>query len=586
MAICSEIIPSEEYGDFIIQFGRSNEEILNEYEAYCVQITDYKFAVSYAALKDIPEISVKNFNYYTIPKLYGLMDTSAVAATGALRLQNEQSLNLTGRSVIIGFVDTGIDYTNRIFQNITGQTRILNIWDQTISDGKAPESFQYGSEYSREDINKALSSPNPYDVVPSRDTNGHGTFMAGVATGRQDMENDFSGAAPESDIVVVKLKPAKQYLRDYFFIDKENGRNRRKPEAFQENDIMLAVAYLRQVALRENKPLVIVLGIGTGSGDHAGGSALSQMLNEIGQIMGNCIVVASGNEGNARLHYRGDLQTRNSAAIAGESIKEATDNYRDVEVKVAEGDNGFVLELWGDTPDLFSVSFISPSGESVSRIPARIRKSDRLDFIIDRTTIDIDYSIVESGGGGELIFMRFITPSAGIWIIRVYGANLLKGRFDIWFNVKQFVDPETYFINPDPDTTLTVPSATENVITLGGYDNRTNAIYINTGRGYTRTDKVKPDLVASAVDVYGPNLNKGYTRQTGTSCAAALVAGNCAQLMQWGIIEGNEIKMRTAYIKNYLIRGAIRDRNITYPNTQWGYGKVNVYEAFTTIIRT
>lgn len=53
--------------------------------------------------------------------------------------------------------------------------------------------------------------------------------------------------------------------------------------------------------------------------------------------------------------------------------------------------------------------------------------------------------------------------------------------------------------------------------------------------------------------------------------------------MQWGIVEKNETQMKTNYIKNFLIRGAIRDRNIVYPSKEWGYGKVNVYEAFSIL---
>ena len=110
----------------------------------------------------------------------------------------------------------GIDYTHEAFRDSQGNSRILAIWDQTIQDGDAPEGFHYGTVYTREDINRALQADDPYSVVPSRDENGHGSAMAGVAAG-SGLGNGLTyvGAAPDADIVVVKLKEAKQYLRDH-----------------------------------------------------------------------------------------------------------------------------------------------------------------------------------------------------------------------------------------------------------------------------------------------------------------------------------------------------------------------------------
>ena len=120
---------------------------------------------------------------------------------------------------------------------------------------------------------------------------------------------------------------------------------------------------------------------------------------------------------------------------------------------------------------------------------------------------------------------------------------------------------------------MTVPSTTQATITVAAYDNMTNALFTDSSRGFTRTNEIKPDITAPGVNVYGPGINNNYVRKSGTSVAAALVAGNCAQLMQWGIVEKNETQMKTNYIKNFLIRGAIRDRNIVYPSKEWGYGK-------------
>lgn len=562
MSECAERIISEDYADFIIEIGFRENEARQEYKDLCIQDIGYKFSAIYYPLSEINPISVGEDTYIAIPKLFGLMDTSAVEATGALRLQIVRGTSLTGNGVIVGFIDTGIDYTNDIFKNVTGRTRILSIWDQSDQSGTHPQGIEFGSEYTREDIDRALQSENPYSIVPTKDTQGHGTFMAGVACGSEDVENNFIGAANESQIAVVKLKKAKKYLRDFYLIE-ENVQ-----DVYQENDIMQAVTYLRNLSRRESKPLVLVLGLGTGSGQRSGGSALSQQLNDLGEMIGCCVVTCAGNEGNARLHYKGSVLNK---------------EYEDVELRVGEGTNGFTMELWGNSPDIISVAFISPSGEMISRIPARVGQSDTVEFLLEKSKIDISYSLVEAGGGVELIFMRFIDPTPGVWIIRVYGNNILEGDYNIWLPIKQFIDKETYFLKPNPDITLTVPSTTQATITVAAYDNMTNALFTDSSRGFTRTNEIKPDITAPGVNVYGPGINNNYVRKSGTSVAAALVAGNCAQLMQWGIVEKNETQMKTNYIKNFLIRGAIRDRNIVYPSKEWGYGKVNVYEAFSIL---
>lgn len=562
MSECAERIISEDYADFIIEIGFRENEARQEYKDLCIQDIGYKFSAIYYPLSEINPISVGEDTYIAIPKLFGLMDTSAVEATGALRLQRVRGTSLTGNGVIVGFIDTGIDYTNDIFKNVTGRTRILSIWDQSDQSGTHPQGIEFGSEYTREDIDRALQSENPYSIVPTKDTQGHGTFMAGVACGSEDVENNFIGAANESQIAVVKLKKAKKYLRDFYLIE-ENVQ-----DVYQENDIMQAVTYLRNLSRRESKPLVLVLGLGTGSGQRSGGSALSQQLNDLGEMIGCCVVTCAGNEGNARLHYKGSVLNK---------------EYEDVELRVGEGTNGFTMELWGNSPDIISVAFISPSGEMISMIPARVGQSDTVEFLLEKSKIDISYSLVEAGGGVELIFMRFIDPTPGVWIIRVYGNNILEGDYNIWLPIKQFIDKETYFLKPNPDITLTVPSTTQATITVAAYDNMTNALFTDSSRGFTRTNEIKPDITAPGVNVYGPGINNNYVRKSGTSVAAALVAGNCAQLMQWGIVEKNETQMKTNYIKNFLIRGAIRDRNIVYPSKEWGYGKVNVYEAFSIL---
>lgn len=570
MPDCREIILSNDYADFIMEYNIVPGEILEQYEKLCIEYIGARYSSIYVERNKIPPLTIGDYTYSAIPKLYGLMDTTAVEDTGALQLQNRPFLNLTGKGVIIGFIDTGINYKHRAFRDGSGKSRIVRIWDQTNQEGTPPAGFYFGTEFTKEDIDLALESDNPSDIVNSTDENGHGTFMAGVAAGTYDEQSDFTGAAPESYIAMVKLKPAKQYLRDFYFINEG-------AEAYQENDIMLAAYYLTNVAAELRMPLVIVIGLGTNSGEHAGLSPLSGLLNYMAASVGCGIVACAGNEGDKKHHFQGDITDLYETG--------AEDAPEEVQLRVAEGESGFLMELWGRAPDIYAVSIISPSGETVPKIPARIGQSDVLTFLFEPTVIYIDYRIVEEQTGDELIVMRFKNPTPGIWGIRVFGSNIVNGLYNIWLPISQFVMEDTYFLRPDPDITLTAPGTAENVIAVSAYNDKTNSIYVDSSRGFTRLGAIKPDFAAPGVNVFGPsNIQNNYTRKSGTSVSAALTGGVCAQFMQWGIVSGNEVNLKNNNIKTYLIRGARRDRNIVYPNREWGYGELDGYNAFEVLI--
>lgn len=564
MPDCREVIISEEYEDAITRYGGSREEAGEFYQLACYQFSLYQYVVLHFPRRTAPPLNLTNFSYSSIPKLYTLLDTSALDASGILRNFNNPVLNLRGEGVLIAFIDTGIDYTHEAFLNAAGRSRIAGIWDQTIQDGDPPEGLLYGTEYTREMIDEALNSDDPYSVVPSRDENGHGTFLAGVAAGSPDEDNDFIGAAPMADILMVKLKPAKQYLRDYNLIPED-------AIAYQENDIMMGLTYIYQAAGRLRQPVVVCLGLGTNQGDHAGGSPLSVIINAASSQPGTAIVIAAGNETGRGHHYFGQIPSG--------------DAYDDVELKVAEGERGFVMELWARVPELYSISFITPRGEVVPRIPVGTRVSQEIGFLLESTRIRLEYRTTELGGGSQLALMRFEAPTPGVWTIRVYNALYINGEYHMWLPIHGFLDPETVFLNPDPNTTLTTPSSTYGSVTVAGYNHVTGGIDIHSSRGFTRLNQIKPDLAAPGVEVFGPAANGRYTRKGGTSVSAALTAGAAAALMEWGFVRENDTSMNSLQIRSYLITGANRQPGLSYPNREWGFGTLDLYSTFENLSR-
>ncbi len=546
---CREKILSNDYKDFLINVG---EHILLGLPAdvrSCVQEIVGKYRALY--VKAVPDgAPLSTLGYQTQPKLYTLADSTNMDASGITRLRNQPYLGLTGMNVLIGLIDTGIDYTHPAFRYSDGSSRIVGIWDQTIQTGEPPAGILYGSEYRKEMIDEALKLENPYELVPSRDENGHGTFLAGIAAGGEDIENDFIGAAPLASIAMVKLKEAKQYLREYY-------RVREGAYAVQENDIMTGIKYLLDTAVRLNMPLVILLGLGTNMGGHENSTYLSNLIADISSYIGLATIIAGGNEGNEAAHYRGIF-----------SIGEMPQT---VEFTVAEGSIGFTMELWTRIPSSVSFSIVSPAGERIQEMVVRPGRHEDYRFVFEETKISIDYITPFGVEGDNVIVLRFINPTPGLWRLLVRGSFINpQDSFDIWMPVREFMGEGTYFLRPDPFITLTDPANVPVGITVTAYNHRDNSLYLRAGRGYTRRDAIKPDLAAPGVDVFGPQSGGGYTVRSGSSIAAAHVAGAAALMLEWGIVRANMFSMDMGSIKNYLIRGAQRNPDVTYPNRELG----------------
>ena len=259
-----------------------------------------------------------------------------------------------------------------------------------------PEEIDYGSEYTEEMINEALRSENPLEIVPSMDTDGHGTFIASVAAGGADLEHRFIGAAPESVLAVVKLKQAKTYLKDFYAI-------RQDAVCYQENDIMLAMKYINGLARKRNMPLVICVALGTNLGGHNGSSLLSAMLDAYSSMLNRSVVISAGNGAVQRRHFFHELREMNDVT--------------EVEIRVEEGVEGFVVELWTTIPNVLTVAFTSPSGERTGYISLKQGYEYKEEFIFDQTDVDVEYRLLLENNDSQLIFMRFRNPSQGIWKI-------------------------------------------------------------------------------------------------------------------------------------------------------------------------
>mgnify|MGYP000899399507 FL=1 len=568
---CTNSVASEDFADFIAPYFTTPEEFIRSQGTDCIDFVNSTLAVVYVPLSTVTPSTYTSYTYSAVPKLYSLLDVTSMDAAGITPAGELPVLNNQGAGVIVGFVDTGINYTDSLFRNVDGSTRIIGIWDQTNNSDNSNNienetakpfsafSALYGTQYTAEEINLALNSDNPASIVPTRDENGHGTFLASIAAGNRDERAGFSGAAPQASIAMVKLKPAKQYLRDFYLI--QDG-----AEAYQENDIMMGVSYLYFLARKYSMPLVVCIPLGTNMGSHMGMSRLGQYLNQVSLSNGSA-VTAAGNETGARHHFR---------AVMDADTDEVT-----AELRVGEREAGFSMELWAENMGAYTVGFISPTGEVAREISVPLRGENTVSFLLEQTQITVYTQIADVSSGSQFIFMRFENPMSGIWRILIRNSLDIRETFHIWLPVRGFISDETYFLRPDPDTTITDPGNARYPITVTAYDHTKNSIYIHASRGYSLSGRIKPDLAAPGVNILGASVSgRRLTRMSGTSVSAAHLAGAAAILLNWGVLNANYPYLNTPVLKSIFVRGAQRNPALTYPNREFGYGTLNLYEAF------
>lgn len=450
---------------------------------------------------------------------------------------NNKNNGLFGEGVIVGIADSGIDFTHEAFRNQDGTTRILNLWDQTND-----------RIYNAEEINEALKSENPYELVNSVDYSGHGTHVAGIAAGNfAENKNDNLGIATKSSLIIVKLALAGE---------------RSFPRTTQ---LMEAVDYMIKVAESYKMPLAMNLSFGNSYGSHDGTSLLSTYLDSMADGRRVSICVGAGNEGD-------------SAGHAGGYAFEPTD----VEVQVSRFQKAFSIQLWKNFSDEFRVQIIAPSGFVID-VPEIYNRAQK--YETDETNVYVFYGTPKPYTQYQEIYFELVPVSnyvkSGIWTIRLTPENIVKGRYDMWLPAGGIINENTSFLRPDPDITLTVPSTSSKVISVGAYNSSNDVMASFSGRGFTReTNQVKPDIVAPGVNISSASNTGGLSVRTGTSMATPFVCGSAALMMEWGIVRGNDPFLYGQKLKSYLIKGSRKLPGFTrWPNEQAGWGALCVSDS-------
>lgn len=505
---------------------------------------------------------IGRYLYHNFPTIYTLCSLISLQQSGIQSVQLNPYLSLFGQGTLIGIIDTGIDYQHPAFLNRDGTTRIVSIWDQTIQNGPAPGNFGYGTEYNADSINYALRSANPLSTVPTVDENGHGTAVASIAAGNTDTVNNFSGVVPDAGLVVVKLKEAKQNIRELFLVPDN-------VTCYQETDLLLGIRYLIETAGFMNRPISICFALGNSLNGHDGEGSMSDYLDYLIQNPWIGISCCAGNEGNARRHYYSNIT---NAPYSEE-----------FELRVGNEDHMFSMEIWPNAPAVLTIEVVSPTGETTQMIYPRIMECVPYSFTRSSSELWVNNILLEQESGNQCILIRIRNPVEGVWIFRVSNINSEDFSYHAWLPSGNLISGGTYFLQSSPDTTITSPGNAKHLITVTAYNQNSNSVLIESGRGYSRTGKVKPTLAAPGFELTCAAPLGSYSSYTGTGAAAAQTSGIVAMILEWAVIRGNYSQITGNDISNMLQRAAQRNEALTYPNNIWGYGMVNVNNLFDSL---
>ena len=333
--------------------------------------------------------------------------------------------SLSGRGILIGVVDSGIDYAHPAFRNEDGTTRIAALWDQTLP-GSPPEGYASGTEYTREEINAALAETDEgerFRTVPSRDMSGHGTAVAGIAAGNgaDSAGLRYRGAAPEAGLIVVKMG-----------IPRTEGFPR-------TTELMTGVDYVIRKALDMRMPVAVNISFGNTYGSHDGTSLVERFLNDISDTWKNVICIGSGNEGAAAGHASGLVSDEEEAVQ---------------ELAVQERETVLNVQIWKSYVDEMDISVVNPSGERVG--PFReILGPQR--FLLGNTELLIYYGEPKPYSVRQEIYISFLPVQSyvdsGVWRIILMPRRIVDGTYQMWLPAQAalgFPDSEQHVYPYDP----------------------------------------------------------------------------------------------------------------------------------------
>jgi subtilisin family serine protease len=537
-------------------------EVLLQYLGDSANLSRYDFLVE----TQIGRIIVGTVPFSRLRELEALADVVRIEAAQPIQPTLDVSLPearvtplhranpaVRGAGVIVGVIDSGIDYSHPAFRRADGTSRILAIWDQNLQAGAGEATpkgplYNSGVEYVKADIDRALASGNPFALVRHRDRNdqgNHGTHVAGIAAGNGRPDNRYVGVAPEADLIIVAT-------------------------AWTDAAILTGASYIFDKATELNRPAVINLSLGGHSGPHDGTSNFETGFDQLLGRPGRAIVVSAGNEGADGIHATGIVRANGQETLR---------------LNVPQRDSQYnYLEFWYSGGAKLSITVTPPGGTASAAVPADTSEQQiqlpngNLVWIANtKNPINQDYQIllIQERGGAQFI-------QAGTWTVTLRNTSTVEARFHSWVvSSGSPNEPSPTYASAQRQGTVGTPGTSKGVITVGSYVSKLGGssptqgqISVFSSAGPTRDGRLKPELSAPGELIVAPQPNSQYQAKQGTSMSSPHVAGLVALMLQ------RNRSLTQPQVRDVLTQTARKDSATdAVPNQIWGFGKLDAKAA-------
>ena len=502
----------------------------------------------------------------------------------------------TGRGVIVGIIDSGLDYRLDDFRNADGSTRVAFLWDQCLkvqAGEPQPKEFSYGVEYDSAAIDAALRGEAVlrHEFAPG----GHGTHVAGTAVGNgRSADLDFPvgqyvGGAPDATIVFVKPESADS---DATFTDSTH--------------VADAISYVYAKADQLKLPCVINMSLGQNGGSHDAESLVERAIDELLQVPGRAFVAAAGNERTWRGHSSGVLARGESRCLrwkAGGEIPWPAFGGAPLPPGELGDFSANEMEIWSSSRDRFRVRVHAPGGDRTAWVEPG---QSELGTLANGNRVFIDSERFAVLNGEARIYVEVDTGvvetvEAGEWLVEIEALEIGDGRFDAYIErdfrlhivpltngqqVQNFFADQSFFVGGDfdPVQSLGTPATSRRVIAVANYDHAIQEPNASSSRGPTRDGRRKPEVCAPGTHIISSNAHAGEVLadgsvrparipMSGTSMAAPHVAGIVALLLQ------REPTLTALQLQKMLAASAKPASELSCFEVDWGFGRVDAEAA-------